>query len=82
MASQYGTGLTVSTFVWNKNKKVCSDHFHPNCSEENRMSKMLGYELKPNLKPGAIPTLILAQDLRQNKYGWRNYATAVIISVR
>ena len=54
-----GTGFTVDNFVWNTNKKVCSDHFHPNCFEENRMAKILGYETKPalKLKPGAIPTI-------------------------
>ena len=52
-----GTGLTIKTFSWNRNKKICSDHFHPNCFEENLMSKLLGCKSKGKLKPGAVPTI-------------------------
>jgi hypothetical protein len=52
-----GTGFTITTFTWNKNKKVCSDHFHAYCFEENMRSQMLGYKSKPHLKAGAVPTI-------------------------
>ena len=53
-----GTGLIPATFEWNKNKKVCSDHFHENCFETNKIAESIGYSpgiLK--LKPGAVPTI-------------------------
>ena len=52
-----GLGWTIVTFKWNRNKKVCSDHFHPKCYEEDMMAKMLGGKPKVRLKAGAVPTI-------------------------
>ena len=53
-----GTGKNVKTFKFNKNNVVCSDHFHPNCIQEDRMAKTLGYEPKRAvLVPGAVPSI-------------------------
>ena len=55
-----GTCHTTKSFKFNKNKKVCSDHFHPNCYLEDKMAKMLGYTPpKVKLKNGAIPTIFV-----------------------
>ena len=53
-----GTGFTTKTFEPTRHKKVCSDHFHTCCIEEDKAAKLLG--TKPRnvrLKEGAIPTL-------------------------
>ena len=51
---------TLSNFTWNKNKTVCSDHFHSSCLQENRMAKVMPeYHPKTHkrtLIPGSIPT--------------------------
>ena len=52
-----GTGYTIQTFTFNSNKKVCSEHFNPECYEEDKMAKMLNYTPKVRLKAGAIPTI-------------------------
>ena len=53
-----GTGLTLETFVFNNNKRICSDHFHLNCLEEDKVSKVLNIESKKVcLVAGAIPTI-------------------------
>ena len=54
-----GTGFNISTFKFDKNKTVCSDHFHANCFEQNLVAEFLGYTpAKPRkLKEGAIPTI-------------------------
>ena len=52
-----GTGFTLKTFKFTKNKRVCSDHFHENCYEIDR-NAVLGYETtKRRLKEGAVPTI-------------------------
>lgn len=52
---------TLSNFTWNRNKTVCSDHFHPSCLQENRMAQVMPDYLpkthKITLKPGSIPTI-------------------------
>ena len=53
-----GTGLTVKTFEWTKNRAVCSDHFHEECYKVNNMAKVLDFEPGPRkLKEGAVPTI-------------------------
>ena len=56
-----GTGIPITAFIWNKNKTVCSDHFHPSCLVENWMAKILPdfqpHTKKLTTKPGAIPTI-------------------------
>ena len=53
-----GTGITFKNYVKNKNNRVCSKHFHPDCFEEDRMAKVLGYTPKSKtLKPGSVPTI-------------------------
>ena len=53
--------MQLSTFVWNTNKTVCSDHFHPSCLLPNiRANVMPDYrpaKEKVELKPGSIPTI-------------------------
>ena len=53
-----GTGHTVNKFNFNKNKVVCSDHFHENCFVVDKIAEYLGHEPKKRfLKDGAIPTI-------------------------
>lgn len=52
-----GTGHTLNSFKFNETKKVCEDHFHPDCFERNLQAEMLGYTAKKKLKPAAIPTI-------------------------
>ena len=53
-----GTDYTVNSFVFNKNKVVCEDHFHPNCIAVDKQAELLGYVSKRrNLKSGAVPTI-------------------------
>ena len=53
-----GTGHTPQTFKFGSSKVVCSDHFHPNCYEEDKIAKTLGIESKKvALKVGAVPTI-------------------------
>lgn len=53
-----GTGFTTKTFTPSRHKKVCSDHFHPSCIEEDKVAKLLGTTPgNVRLKKGAIPTL-------------------------
>ena len=53
-----GTGLTPTTFKWNKNKTICSDHFHVDCIEIDQVARTLGIpEKKATLKPDAVPTI-------------------------
>ena len=55
--SNIGTNLMISQ-VKNPNSRVCSDHFHNDCFEENMMAKLLDYvPTKKKLKPGAVPTI-------------------------
>ena len=53
--------MQLSNFVWNTNKTVCSDHFHPSCVLPNiKASVMPNYrpaKEKVELKPGSIPTI-------------------------
>ena len=49
-----GTVKTISEIAGKKHLKVCSDHFHENCFQEDNMAKMLGYTPKKSLlKDGA-----------------------------
>ncbi|XP_071846115.1 uncharacterized protein [Apostichopus japonicus] len=48
-----------NTFRSNKCRTVCEEHFTPDCFQEDKYAKLLGYI--PNrklLKPGAYPTLV------------------------
>ena len=53
--------ITFSNFDFNKNKTVCSDHFHPSCLLQNRMAKLMPDHRpatkKVELKPGSIPNI-------------------------
>ena len=53
-----GTGQTINTFKFGRDKVVCSDHFHRDCLEIDLRAQHLGYTPKrTNLKPGAVPTI-------------------------
>ena len=55
-----GTGLTIKTYVQNDNNRVCSEHFHADCIQEDKMAKLLNYTPKQaRLKPSAIPTIFV-----------------------
>ena len=38
-----GTGYTINTFKFSKDKVVCCDHFYVNCLELDRPAQLLGY---------------------------------------
>ena len=52
-----GTGYTIHTFKFSVDRKVCEDHFHPDCFERNLQAEMLGYKAKKQLQEGAVPTI-------------------------
>ena len=56
-----GTGYTVQTFRFTEGKKVCEDHFHPDCFERNLQAELLNYKAKRKLRPGAVPTIFKHQ---------------------
>ncbi len=51
------TSWTVKTFTFGDYKKVCEDHFSPDCFEENFQAKLLGYKPRRKLKEDAVPTI-------------------------
>lgn len=51
--------LRFETFVWNKNKIVCEDHFEEDAFEKNLIAESLGFKCsKKFLKIGALPTIV------------------------
>ena len=52
-----GTGYTVNAYKFTNDKRVCEDHFHPDCFRRNLQAEMLGYKANRQLVPGAVPTI-------------------------
>ena len=72
-----GTKLTTAE-TKNRNSKICSDHFHPDCYEVDMMAKVMNYEpTRKKLKPGSIPTFFA-----HKKFNVINMDGTVVLNTR
>ena len=52
-----GTGFTVRSFSFGRDKTLCEDHFQDDCFKEDLQAKLMGYKPKKLLRQGAVPTI-------------------------
>lgn len=60
-----GTGFTIQSFSFGRDKTLCADHFHEACFKEDLQAKLMGYKPKKLLLPGAIPTIFKHKTFNQ-----------------